>query len=96
MLRDAGQAVRGRSLAAPERFKGRDSPAECTGIIKTRVSGDPDMTQGQHVLRRARQPEYQNALSQDDEADECVLKEDGKPRARDGASLDVLQSRPHS
>jgi IS1 family transposase len=29
--------------AAPESAKGRYSPAECTGIIKTRVSGDPDM-----------------------------------------------------
>jgi IS1 family transposase len=29
--------------AAPESSKGRYSPAECTGIIKTRVSGDPDM-----------------------------------------------------
>jgi IS1 family transposase len=29
--------------AAPESAKGRYSPAECTGIIKTRVLGDPDM-----------------------------------------------------
>ncbi len=30
--------------AAPESGKGRyTAPAECTGIIKTRVSGDPDM-----------------------------------------------------
>jgi hypothetical protein len=29
--------------AAPESAKGRYSPAECTGIIKTRVIGDPDM-----------------------------------------------------
>jgi IS1 family transposase len=29
--------------AAPESAKGRYSPADCTGIIKTRVSGDPDM-----------------------------------------------------
>jgi IS1 family transposase len=29
--------------ATPESAKGRYSPAECTGIIKTRVSGDPDM-----------------------------------------------------
>ena len=29
--------------AAPESAKGRYSPAECTGIIKTRVSGNPDM-----------------------------------------------------
>jgi hypothetical protein len=29
--------------AAPESAKGRNSPAECTGIIKTRVLGDPDM-----------------------------------------------------
>jgi hypothetical protein len=28
---------------APESAKGRYSPAECTGVIKTRVSGDPDM-----------------------------------------------------
>jgi IS1 family transposase len=28
---------------APESAKGRYSPAECTGIIKTRVIGDPDM-----------------------------------------------------
>ena len=28
---------------APESAKGRYSPAECTGMIKTRVSGDPDM-----------------------------------------------------
>jgi IS1 family transposase len=29
--------------AAPESAKGRYSPADCTGIIKTLVSGDPDM-----------------------------------------------------
>lgn len=29
--------------AAPESAKGRYSPAECTGIMKTRVSGTPDM-----------------------------------------------------
>ena len=29
--------------AAPESAKGRYSPAECTGIVKTRVIGDPDM-----------------------------------------------------
>jgi IS1 family transposase len=29
--------------ATPESAKGRYSPAECTGIIKTRVIGDPDM-----------------------------------------------------
>jgi IS1 family transposase len=29
--------------AAPESPKGRYSPAECTGITKTRVIGDPDM-----------------------------------------------------
>jgi hypothetical protein len=29
--------------AAPESAKGRYLPAECTGIIKTRVIGDPDM-----------------------------------------------------
>ena len=28
--------------AAPEAAKGRYSPAECTGIIKTPISGDPD------------------------------------------------------
>jgi IS1 family transposase len=28
---------------APEAAKGRYSPAECTGIVKTRVSGNPDM-----------------------------------------------------
>ena len=29
--------------ATPESAKGRYSPAECTGIIKTRVIGDPDL-----------------------------------------------------
>jgi IS1 family transposase len=29
--------------ASPESAKGRYSPAECTGIVKTRVIGDPDM-----------------------------------------------------
>jgi IS1 family transposase len=29
---------------APEAFKGRYSPAECKGIRKTRVTGDPDRT----------------------------------------------------
>ncbi len=29
--------------AAPESAKGRYSPAECTGIIRTRVLGDPDI-----------------------------------------------------
>jgi IS1 family transposase len=29
--------------ATPESAKGRYSPADCTGIIKTRVSGDPDV-----------------------------------------------------
>jgi len=29
--------------AAPESAKGRYSPAECIGTIKTRVSGEPDM-----------------------------------------------------
>jgi IS1 family transposase len=29
--------------ASPDSAKGRYSPAECTGIIKTRVIGDPDM-----------------------------------------------------
>ena len=29
--------------AAPESAKGRYSPAECTGIVKTRVSGNPDV-----------------------------------------------------
>ena len=29
--------------AAPESAKGRYSPADCTGIMKTRVSGDPDI-----------------------------------------------------
>lgn len=29
--------------SAPESFKGRYSPAECTGIRKTRVTGDPDI-----------------------------------------------------
>ena len=28
--------------SAPESAKGRYSPAECTGIIKTNVSGNPD------------------------------------------------------
>ncbi len=28
--------------AAPDSFKGRYSPAECTGIIKTRIEGSPD------------------------------------------------------
>ncbi len=28
--------------AAPDAFKGRYSPAECTGIVKTRIEGSPD------------------------------------------------------
>ncbi len=30
--------------SAPESFKGRYSPADCTGIRKTRIEGDPDPT----------------------------------------------------
>ena len=39
--------------AAPRRAKGRYSPAECIGVKKERIEGNPDPNARQHVLRRA-------------------------------------------
>ena len=49
----------------------------------------------QHVLCRTEQSQHSDALPPDDEADERLLKEDGKPRARDGAPFPLLQFRPY-
>ena len=38
-----GNAVKVMRLAAPESAKGRYSPAECIGIRKNRIEGNPDM-----------------------------------------------------
>ena len=81
--------------AAPESAKGRYSPAECTGIIKTPISGDPEHEAHFNVLCRAQQSQRADALAPHDAAYERLFKEDGKPRARDGAALPVLQFRPH-
>lgn len=45
---------------------------------------EPRREAHQHVLCRAQQPEYQDALAPNDAADECVFKEGREPRARDG------------
>ena len=81
--------------AAPESAKGRYSPAECTGIVKTRVIWRPRYEARQHVLRGAQQSQHPDALAPHDAPDKRLLKEDGKPRARDGAPLPLLQFRSH-
>ncbi len=48
-----------------------------------------------HVLCRAEQFERPHALAADDAVDECVLKENGEPRACDGAAFSLLQLCPH-
>ncbi len=48
-----------------------------------------------NILRRAQQSQHPHAFSADDAPDKRLLNEDGKPRSRDGASLPLLQFRPH-
>lgn len=49
--------------AAPENAKGRYSPAECTGIRKTRVEGNPDLRHVSTSYAERQKFNYENAYA---------------------------------
>ena len=67
--------------ASPESAKGRYSPAECIGAIKTPIEGKPDPKHMSDVLQRARESHDADAQPPLHAADKCVLKEIREPRA---------------
>ena len=75
---------------SPESAKGRYSPAECIGVKKERIEGDPDWNARQHVLRRAAEPFDADAHAPVHPADECLLQEVREPRSHGRALHGVL------
>ena len=64
--------------------------ADCYSFETNRRSGYGAC---EHVVCGAQQPQHQDALSPDDASYKRFLKEDGKPRTRDGVSFPLLQFR---
>ena len=60
---------------APETFKGRYSPADCTGIVRRAVEGQPDEKHIQHIVCGAPEPHHADAYAPVHAADKWVFEE---------------------
>jgi len=82
--------IYGPSIEGPRRY----SPPVCLGARKGRARQARSHAH-QHILCRAQQPQYQNALAALHSTDKRFQQEARVPRARDVAALRVLQFRSH-